>query len=233
MAQAAQDLTVTSSRGPRLRVHDFVERSVANGPGVRAVLWVQGCSLRCVGCFNLATHSRRGGVWVQVDTLFRKIARVQNDIEGLTISGGEPLEQCRGLEALLRRVRQETQLSIILSTGYRWEEIATSPGRAALLPLLDVLIAGRYQDDRRIAHGLRGSSNKLVYFLTPRYCDEDLDAVPVAEVVVDADGAIVLSGVDPPPMLSCLECCDRVGSKERSRNEPGGTAERLGRRKPG
>lgn len=185
----------------KLRVHDVMDRSLANGPGARAVLWLQGCSLGCPGCFNPATHSPRGGRWVSVDELFSRIARGLTDIEGLTVSGGEPLEQSGALEALLQLVRRNTGLSIILFTGYSWHEINASPDKSKILPLLDVVIAGRYNHDRRIARGLRGSSNQSVHFMTTRYSQKDLDLVPAAEIMVDGDGAIVVSGIDPPTAL--------------------------------
>jgi hypothetical protein len=63
---------------------------------------------------------------------------------------------------------------------------------------LDVLIAGRYVQTRRLAHGRRGSANQTRYFLTERYTPEDLEHVPPAEVSIDAAGNILISGIDPP-----------------------------------
>lgn len=150
---------------------------------------------------------------MSVDELFSRIARGLTDIEGLTVSGGEPLEQSGALEALLQLVRRNTGLSIILFTGYSWHEINASPDKSRILPLLDVVIAGRYNQYLRIARGLRGSSNQSVHFLTTRYSQEDLDLVPAAEIMVEADGALVVSGIDPPPAIGDPVCS---GSGARS-----------------
>lgn len=181
----------------RLRVHAFEPSSRANGPGRRAVVWVQGCSLGCPGCFNPETHPFEGGELLAVSDVFRRITSLGDSIEGITVSGGEPLQQRRPLLALLRRVRQETPLSTLLFSGYTWEEIGQMPDATDLLALLDVLIAGRYDRSRRLARDLRGSANQTVHFLTDRHRADDLRRVPNAEVVITAEGEVTISGVDP------------------------------------
>jgi anaerobic ribonucleoside-triphosphate reductase activating protein len=180
-----------------LRIYQFLPCSRANGPGVRAVLWVQGCSLGCPECFNPDTHSFVGGERVPVEALFQRIVALGNAIEGITVSCGEPLQQQRALLALLQRVRQETSLSIILFTGYTWSEVQRIPNAEALLACVDVLIAGRYAASQRLARDLRGSANKTVHFLTSRYRMADLRLVPPAEVIITAEGEVVVSGIDP------------------------------------
>ena len=71
------------------------------------------------------------------------------------------------------------------------------PGIERFLGLIDLLIAGRYVQSQRIAGGLIGSANKTVHYLTERYTSEDLAHVPQAEVIVDTNGEIRLSGIDP------------------------------------
>jgi anaerobic ribonucleoside-triphosphate reductase activating protein len=181
----------------RLRLHHFLPASRANGPGNRAVIWVQGCSLGCPGCFNPATHPPRGGQVVAVDDLFQRLLALEQTIEGLTISGGEPLQQPAPLLALLQRVRQESRLSVLLFTGFTWPEVQRRPAAMALLAGVDVLLAGRYEAARRLARNLRGSANKTVHFLTGRYSPEDLQAVPPAEVIIAPDGQVVITGIDP------------------------------------
>lgn len=181
-----------------LRVHHFLPRSRANGPGVRAVLWVQGCSLGCPGCFNPDTHTFVGGERVPVHDLFQRLVELSASIEGLTISGGEPLQQRHALLALLRRVRQETALSVVLFTGYTWEEVQRMPEAAeTLLSCVDVLIAGRYVATQHLARDLRGSANKTVHLLTDRYTMAHVHAVPLAEVIITEAGGVVVSGIDP------------------------------------
>jgi len=185
------------AKSPQLRVHHFEERSYANGPGCRLVLWLQGCTLKCPGCFNPATHNQRAGQMFAVAALAERMRQAGPDIEGLTISGGEPLLQIPALNALLEQIRTTTRLSVLLFTGYDWDEIQKMPASGQLLQQLDVLIAGRYRADQRSAHGLIGSTNKTVHFLTQRYTGADLHIVPPAEITIDADGEVHLSGIDP------------------------------------
>ena len=184
-----------------LAVHAFVPVSRANGPGRRAVLWVQGCSLGCPGCFNPETHPFRAATArTPLDELAAGIARAAraHHLEGLTVSGGEPFQQRRALATLLARVRAATDLSVLVFTGYTTGELAAMPGAADVLRHVDVLIAGRYDAGRRLATGLRGSANKTVVCLTDRYTESEVDAVPEAEILIDAAGSVVLTGIDPP-----------------------------------
>jgi len=181
-----------------LRVHGFLPVSLANGPGARAVVWVQGCSLGCPGCFNPKTHPPTGGELVPVDDLFGRFAVLGDRIEGVTVSGGEPLEQCGPLARFLRMVKARTSLSVIVFTGLTWAEVKTLEDAADLLSHIDVLIAGRYEAARRLARDLRGSANQTVHFLSDRYRPTDLGAVPPAEVVIDKGGRVAMSGVEPP-----------------------------------
>lgn len=197
-----------------LRIHQFLPLSYANGPGARAVLWVQGCTLACPGCFNAPTHPQASGQIISVDALFECTFALKDTIEGITISGGEPLQQQTAVAALLRRIKAETALSVVLFTGFSWAEIEKFKlkpqppvgGRSvaqlqkyplALLDDVDVLIAGRYDERQHIARDLRGSANKTSYFLTNRYTAADFDTIAPAEVVITPEGDIIMSGIDP------------------------------------
>ena len=183
-------------RASILQIHRFEPVSVANGPGRRAVLWVQGCGLGCPGCFNPETHAFDAGErWAPSEAVERVLA--VNGIEGLTISGGEPAYQHRALATMLEEMRSKSSLSVLVFSGLTWEELQRVPGIERFLSQIDVLIDGRYDQTRRIAGGLIGSSNKTVHYLTDRYTPEDLARVPQAEVILGPDGEIRLSGIDP------------------------------------
>ncbi|GAA2107283.1 4Fe-4S single cluster domain-containing protein [Streptomyces synnematoformans] len=183
-----------------LRMHGFEPFSAANGPGTRAVIWVQGCTLSCPGCFNPETHARAGEEVeeVEVAELYDRVAGLADRVEGVTITGGEPLQQRGAVLELLRRIRGGTGLSTILFTGYDWPEVRRMRELDELRRCVDVLLAGRYREDRRVASGLRGSDNKTVRLFSERYTRADLDAVPEAEVIVRPDGRVTLTGIDPP-----------------------------------
>lgn len=184
-------------RDTTLRLHHFEPASRANGPGVRAVIWVQGCAFGCPGCFNPETHAMRGGEDWPVAKLAERILSLKDQVEGLTISGGEPLYQHRALASLVESLRQKSDLSVLVFTGYDWSELQRLKGIERFLANIDVLLAGRYDASRRVARGLLGSSNKTVHMLTNRYTLDDLQAVPQAEVLLSPDGSVILSGIDP------------------------------------
>ncbi len=78
------------------RIHSFQSLGTADGPGVRAVVFMQGCPLRCACCHNPDTWDFNGGTEVTPDEIFRKIKRLKNyfgEEGGVTVSGGEPLMQ--------------------------------------------------------------------------------------------------------------------------------------------
>ncbi len=183
--------------GEALRVARFLPASRANGPGNRAVIWVQGCTLRCPGCFNPAMHDPQGGEFAPAAALLARITALGDAIEGVSFSGGEPLQQAAALLALLQRIRRETTLSILVFTGYTWEEIQALPAAAALLRCVDVLIAGRYDAAQPLGQGMLGSANQTVHLLTPRYTMADIQAVPPVEVIITEEGDVIVSGVAP------------------------------------
>lgn len=134
---------------------------------------------------------------VSVETVFEWIREAEGQVEGLSVLGGEPLQQRPALLELLRLVRERTGLSVLLFTGYTWEEMQRMRETPELLTLIDVVIAGRYDQSQRVAHGLIGSANKTVHFLTTRYTSADLEMVPTTEVIITPDGEVVLSGIEP------------------------------------
>lgn len=178
-----------------LRVHAVEARSRANGPGVRGVVWVQGCDLGCPGCFNPETHAG-GGDRHEVDALVARFASDET-IEGVTISGGEPLQQPEGVLALVSGLRQRTALSILVFSGYTVDEIRAQPLGPAILDQLDVIVDGRYRSGERHAIAMRGSANQRIHCLTERYTVAEVEATPEAEIRIDPAGNIVMSGVAP------------------------------------
>ena len=185
-----------------LNLYAFLPRSRVNGPGERAVVWVQGCSLACPGCWNSEAASPAPRRLVPVQDVAGWILG-QPGLDGVTFSGGEPFEQAGALTELAVIVRR-AGLSVLAFSGYTLEEIKSSgdPHRLALLSTLDVLIDGRF--DRRLATRRlwRSSSNQRVHFLTPRYYAAWADKVqePVSgwEVAIAEDGRVLFTGFPDP-----------------------------------
>ncbi|MCP4701278.1 MAG: radical SAM protein [Gammaproteobacteria bacterium] len=155
-------------------LHAWIPATRTLGPYLRAALWVQGCPLRCPGCMTPAAQPEEGGEQAGIQQLAAALCALP-DIEGVTISGGEPFAQAEALAALLNTVQQEKDLGIIIYSGYTLEKLRAlaekSSAISALLELTDVLIDGPYVAERNDGLSLRGSSNQRVHALTPRYRD--------------------------------------------------------------
>jgi hypothetical protein len=103
-----------------MQLHAFIPASRANGPGLRAVVFFHGCTLACRGCFNPETHSF-AGTEVTVDAVADKVLRAHKEhgIEGVTFTGGEPMQQAPALLELMQTLRQQVpSLSFGLFSGY-------------------------------------------------------------------------------------------------------------------
>lgn len=177
----------------RLRLHSFAVASEANGPGVRAVIWLQGCTLGCLGCCNPHSLDPSGGTWVSLAEISRRVLQAKG-IEGVTISGGEPLQQLPALLTFLDRIRRYSLLSVVLFTGYTWREVQKLDRGSELTSLVDVVLAGRYDRRRRVPGGLLGSQNKQLLVLSNRYTREDFVGLPDIEISVSAQGCITSTG---------------------------------------
>lgn len=192
-----------------LRIHKFVPRTRAEGPGVRACVWVQGCSIHCPGCFNAHMWAPDRGRAVQVEALAAEILATDG-IEGVTFLGGEPFEQAAELAALARRVRR-AGLSVMSFSGYTYDELAADDGRPGwrdLLDATDLLVDGPY-DMRRPDHRRPwvGSTNQRFRFLTERYADlaERLCELPDrVEVRLNPDGTVFVNGMARPDQLRAV-----------------------------
>lgn len=183
-----------------LNVARLLRRSRVNGPGWRAAVWVQGCTLRCPGCFNPGTHAHARRYLVDPITLADSLAG--EDIEGITLLGGEPFEQAAACARLAERARAHG-LSVVTYSGYTWPYLqrSTLPEVQALLGVTDLLIAGPFI--QRLANegrGWHGSTNQQLIFLTERYGPQVLEQareLPVVEAGSDG-GLLRWTGIPSP-----------------------------------
>ena len=147
----------------KLRINGVIGESVVDGPGIRTVVFVQGCPLRCPGCHNPQTHSFDGGYEEEVGDL---LAEIRSDplLSGVTFSGGEPMCQAGALCDLAKGARG-FGLHVAVYTGYTFEELLAEndPDRMRLLSLSDVLIDGPFvMEKRNLTLRFKGSSNQRI-----------------------------------------------------------------------
>ena len=200
-----------------LSVHSKIDSSTVNGPGRRAVIWVQGCSLACPGCWNPDTHSTRGGRAFEITEILGWIRRLWCDsaISGLTVSGGEPLEQAAALEILVTALRRDIPaLSVGLFSGYTERELATGRFKSEDLSAarrtrswqniracLDFAVFGRFNKRLLSSLPLVSSGNQKLVLVSSRYSLEDFEEQGV-EITINADGLTQITGFPVLPRSS-------------------------------
>ncbi len=196
-------------------------RSVVNGPGVRYVLWVQGCPFRCSGCYNQDFLPFIEKDLVTVEYLAERILSTRG-IEGVTYSGGEPMAQPEGLYYLSRILKSEG-LTAVCYSGFTLEELRRrkNPFVAKLLGALDILIDGRYDQSRKANLLWRGSSNQKVHFLSDVYSDyESKVGAPRTEMeLVIGESGVTYTGILQQKIMARLEKVLKEGLADE-RHEP-------------
>ena len=166
--------------------------SKVNGPGLRFVLWTQGCSKGCSECFNPETWSNAKYKEYSPTQIFELVKNFE--VDGVTISGGDPLEQEEELlELLMLLSTMRLRKGIILFTGFSRNEIRENPIREKCLSYIDVLIDGRYEKNLKVDFSLRGSSNQEFYFFSNKISSNELCFDQEIEISV-LEGEISMTG---------------------------------------
>ena len=193
-----------------LNLAGFLAKSEVNGPGTRAVLWVQGCPIHCQGCFNVPFQSFSPATIVPVSELAETILSLPGT-DGVTFSGGEPFAQAGPLAALGERLRP-AGLSIVTYTGYTAEQLAAGddPAWPCLLAVTDLLVAGPYVAGLAGADPLKGSSNQQAISLgmkiaCPNSSGFSHPACSRTEFSIATDGTVTATGFPAPAFLERLE----------------------------
>lgn len=149
-----------------MRISQIREFDVANGPGVRTTFFVSGCTHHCKGCFNKETWDFNKGDLLTVGLANEIVEYAKSDrIEGISILGGEPFDQTRDIDMLylLTRLKFEVGKPIWVWTGYTYEQILENSYRNKMLNYIDVLIDGKFEEDKKDLNlKYRGSSNQRV-----------------------------------------------------------------------
>jgi anaerobic ribonucleoside-triphosphate reductase activating protein len=191
-------------------LHALIPASRANGPGLRAVVFFQGCKLGCVGCWNPRTHQFRGAE-VTVDAVAQEVlgACQEHPLEGITFSGGEPMQQADSLLRLIRCLHQQApEQSFGLFSGYAeheldqgqywiWGDQSSEHKRKRLWQeiseCLDFAILGRFDQAQPCNMPLRTSRNQVLRLFTNRYSPTDFSE-ELTEVTINEGGRAEVTG---------------------------------------
>lgn len=181
------------------RIHSFESLGAVDGPGVRFVVFTQGCSLKCKYCQNRDTWNLKGGSTYSSDEIVEKILRYKNYIMpngGVTISGGEPLLQAQFLTQLFTKLKQYNIHTCIDTSG----SVALTDEIKKLIDLTDLFLLDIKCINDEKAIDLTGVSNKkelefanylsninkpiwIRQVLVPGYTDDEQDLIKLRDFI--------------------------------------------------
>lgn len=146
-----------------IKIAGVVKESIVDGPGIRYVIFTQGCPHKCPGCHNPQTHDINGGKDVAISKLVEDIKR-NPLLKGVTISGGDPFVQAKAVSKLISQLDKK-RYNIMVYTGYEYEELISMAnsenGFMELLENTDILIDGKFDITKKSEFiAFRGSTNQ-------------------------------------------------------------------------
>jgi anaerobic ribonucleoside-triphosphate reductase activating protein len=191
------DLELSKIPPGYLNIMGYVDESEVNGPGCRAVVWVQGCLRECPGCFNPQSWSFEIDRLISINDLAQQILSNSRN-QGVTFSGGEPFWQAAGLAELARQVKV-AGLNVMSFTGFTLEQLRSKSapsGAQDLLEQLDILIDGAYVESLAInsPDSPVSSSNQRVHIFNPAFAERITWASDQIEIHVLKDGSRIVTG---------------------------------------
>lgn len=171
----------------------FLVKSGVDGPGNRIGIWFQGCSKDCPGCFNQVFRERKQGFYSDLSEIKSSIRHMATvDVEGITLSGGEPLDQLSAVTDISSYARS-IGLSVMIYTGYEPESMSLD--RLMCLRMsADIAVVGPYDCRVPAVHAWAGSGNQRILTYSGRYSAQDIVKGGVLgkfEVRISSDGYIV------------------------------------------
>lgn len=181
----------------RIRVAHMLHGCRTLGPGARTVVWVRGCSRRCPGC--IATPILDAGPALELDPP-ELVARVlEAGDQGVTFSGGEPLEQAAAL-ATTAELLGLADRSVMVYSGFQLAELRelADPAVQRLLAATDILVDGPFEHEQQADLLWRGSANQRVHLLSDRHRQIEgqlSDPGAGVEVRLDGDSNLFWAGV--------------------------------------
>jgi anaerobic ribonucleoside-triphosphate reductase activating protein len=206
-----------------MNIHALLNGSRANGPGLRSVLWTQGCDLHCPSCWNPGTHAFSGGEEIHPNDLAERVVKdAAPGTTGLTISGGEPMHQADSVWKLIFSVKlRRPSWSVGMFSGYYFPELKHGDydlredigvlancgvkrllWDSQLMPLLDWIVCGRYDRNSLASDIVPGSRpdahfvssyNQQLILLSNRHSYSDFQPLQY-EVNISAEGLVKLTG---------------------------------------
>lgn len=193
----------------------------ALGPGLRAAIWVQGCPFTCPGCIAPDWIPFNPANIINPLDLANEILGIEG-LDGITISGGEPMMQAEPLSRMLSTITATKPISVIVFTGFTIEKLRQSPPNKyvnGFLDFIDVLIDGQYKKDLNDGLGLRGSTNQRFHHLTDRLRNYDFSSTPRSVELHLQGSDSFLIGIPSKEFYSAYNQALRQASKMEDEHE--------------
>lgn len=164
------------------------------GPGKRFVVWFQGCSLACDGCWNQDMWSFKAKSLLSKEQLLAQILDAP-EIQGVTFLGGEPLHQAENLWWLMRQIRKKSNLTIFLFTGYEQYELERFRYLSNIHELCDMVAIGRYLvGSRNINQQWIGSDNQMIVYPDKSREIVKSESINQVEIIIEDNESIRILG---------------------------------------
>ncbi len=181
------------------KVHSIESFGTVDGPGIRFVLFLQGCHLQCKYCHNRDTWDMNGGEYKSLDDIFEKILKYKNYIYpngGVTVTGGEPLLQVKFLIELFEKLKKENIQTCIDTSGM----VTLTPDIKKLLSLTDLVLLDikhinsdrcknlvGFGNEKELAFARYLSDNNIHMWirqvLVPGYTDDEQDLLQLKDFI--------------------------------------------------
>ena len=186
----------------KINVAHIEPESYIYAPEKQFVIWVQGCSIHCKGCWNTEMWSFKENQLLEIDKIITQIQNVEN-LKGVTFIGGEPFDQLKELLYFVNKLKKH-KLGVTIYTGYEQYELQNKQ-QIEILKNTDLLISGRYIEELRNTN-LKwiGSENQEILHLTDFYTINKNDNANYCEINISETGALTILGFPDENLIKTI-----------------------------
>lgn len=166
------------------------------GPGNRIGIWVLGCDRKCEGCVSPEMQRYDKGKEIEIDDIIKMISFINQKIDGITISGGEPFRNPEALSDLIDKLSNISD-DILIFTGFKFEELIQMNNSFInnVLEKCSAIIDGPYIDEMHTPKGLKGSSNQRCIVFKNREKYEDAENYDRELQIIVTDNRMITIGI--------------------------------------